>query len=203
MEGSTENNVNQQEVELMRKQLAVLKKKVSDQQLVNEKFLRQIMRDKVKKINNDGIWVNILALVAIIYCTWVFSRLIFISTSFIVVTDAFLLMAIGYRVWAHRGIKAQNLLDGDLVQTRLKVARMKSLNARWLWFGIPFLIVWISWFCYEVINSNSQSVNSKYLIIGGLCGGVVGAILGFRLYRKNQRQALEVIEKIAEFTYEQ
>ncbi len=204
MENSTENMTSIQELELMRQQLAFLKEKVSKQQLVNEKYMRQIMHDKVKKINNDALIIGILGIVAIIYCTWIFLKLVYVSTAFIVVTDVFLAIAVVYNTLSHWGLKAKDLLNGNLIQTRRKVTHMKLMGTQWLRFGIPFSILWFAWFCYEILKHNTSSTPSgKYMIIGGMVGGIVGGVLGYRAYRKSQRQAIEVIEEIEELTHEQ
>ncbi len=191
-----DNIIESRELEQMRSQLSLLKHKVSKQDIVNEQLMRKVMSDKVSKLNKNAVWLAVLALVSVFYCTWVFEE-IGLSTAFLIVTDAFFLLAIAVNYWSHRGIKANSMLDGDLIDTRLRLMKLKRNSGRWLYFGIPYAILWFAWLCYEIITMHSPEM-AKGMILGGVVGGVIGATAAYSFYRKNRRRTIEVIEEIAE-----
>ena len=87
----------------------------------------------------------------------------------------------------------------SLAEIGRRTARMKMLQARWLRFSIPFLIVWISWFAYEILTQAGVSREERTgILIGGAVGGVLGGIAGVVTYRRSQRLAAEIIEQVGE-----
>ena len=52
MNNEIENNVKETQFEDMRQQLNTLKKKLGEQEIVNDRLMRRSMRDQVNKINN-------------------------------------------------------------------------------------------------------------------------------------------------------
>ena len=75
-----------------------------------------------------------------------------------------------------------------------KMLRMKNMQANWLKFSIPFVIIWLTWLVIE----NMKAADARYLFIGGVVGGVIGGIIGVTNYRKIRRMATEVIKQIEE-----
>jgi len=72
--------------------------------------------------------------------------------------------------------------------------KIKRMQANWLKFSIPFVVIWMAWFVIENLNG----IDAKYVIIGGSVGAVIGAIFGTMSYRRTRRMATEVIQQIEE-----
>lgn len=195
-------NIENAKLEQMRHQMVLLKDKVASQELVNDRIMRKIMLDNVKKLNKNAIVIGLITIVAMVYVPWTLMRMK-LPIAFLVATDVFMAIPFAYNIWSNWGIKAQNVMDGDLVDTCRRVARMRKMSQRWLFFGLPFLAVWIVWFGYELFMlSGSWGSSAIYMVVGGCLGGIAGALLGYSFYRKNQRQAAEVIEQINELLKE-
>lgn len=190
------------ELEQMKEQLSVLKKKLENESILNDRLMRKAMSDKVSRINHDAVAAYVLILFAIPYCTLVFVSLLGLSWWFCGVTDLFLIIALVYTYLSHKGIRSRELLEGNLLEVSSKIARMKKMYADWLKIGIPFLVIWITWFVLEVLR-HSKGEETHGILIGGAVGGVIGAILGFWKYRRIQRKAREIIEQIQEQCKEQ
>ena len=196
------NDMENMELEQMRAQLGILKDKVDSQEIVNEHLMRKVMSDKVRRLNKNAIIVGLIAIVGMIYVPWVLGRIGF-PVAFLVATALFLLLAVSYDIWSHWGIKAQNIMDGDLIDTSRRIARMKKMSQRWLFFGLPCLAAWLSWFVYEILHlPGIDREGANFMLLGGGIGAVIGATLGYNFYFKSQRQAAEVIEQINELTKE-
>jgi membrane protein YdbS with pleckstrin-like domain len=185
------------ELEQMKEQLSILKKKLENESILNDRLMRKAMSEKVSKINHDAIAAYIIIFFAIPYCTWVFIYLLNLSWWFCGVTDIFLLIALIYTYISHRGIRSNEILEGNLLEVSYKIARMKKMYADWLKIGIPFLVIWIIWFVLEVLH-NSKGEEAHGVLIGGAVGAVIGVVIGSWKYRRIQRKAKEVIEQIHE-----
>ena len=190
-----DNNI--EELEMMKKQLEVLKDKLDKETIINEQLMRKAMKDKVSKLHKEAIIIACVALFGIPYCTWVFSFM-HMSELFIIVTDIFFAIAIVYTYITHKGLKANDLLNGNLIEVSYKITRMRHLESAWLRFSIPFIICWFTWFIFELMKQNGDE--AKGMAIGGVVGGVIGGIIGIMKYRKSRKKSQEILLQIKELT---
>jgi membrane associated rhomboid family serine protease len=89
----------------------------------------------------------------------------------------------------------------SLIEARKKVASAKKFESDWLLFGIPAVILWISWFFYEIYQIQGGDFNNGFFW-GGCIGGIIGAICGIKMHFKTQHQYQEVIDQIEDLTTE-
>ena len=62
-------------------------------------------------------------------------------------------------------------------------------------FSLPFLLVWLPWFVWEVCAAVELSVEYRSgVLCGSAVGAVVGGVLGYVQYRKSVRLASEILE---------
>lgn len=189
------------ELEEMRQQMQTLKKKLEQQEIVNDRIIRKSMKRNVSSINHRNLAVCILALFMIPYCYWAFIVLAHFSMAFWVATALFNVACIVYTYYNTKDIMRPSLLQEDLLDVRRKVARAKKLDSQWLLVGIPFIVLWISWFAYEAYKVNGMDGLMGFGF-AALIGGTIGGILGFRMHFKTQRQYQEIIEQIEDLTAE-
>ena len=192
-----EKDINIEEFEMMKKQLEVLKDKLDKETIINEQLMRKTMKDKVSKLHKDAIIVVCAGIFGIPYCTWVFSFM-HMSELFIIVTDIFLTIAIVYTYITHKGLKANDLLNGNLIEVSYKITRIRHLESAWLRFSIPFIICWFAWFMIDLMKQNGDA--ARGMAYGGIVGGVVGGIIGTMKYRKSRKKSQEILLQIKELT---
>ena len=138
--------------------------------------------------------LTIVTVVAVPYCAGLFWWM-HLSLAFTVVTVLFLVVAIVYTFYAHRGIRTSELINCSTAEVTQRIGRMKLLYARWLRFSIPFIICWLAWAAYEVMTLAGVSADErKGILVGGAIGGIVGGVLGYVMYRRTQRLASEILE---------
>ena len=193
-----EENLNTIELNEMKEQISLLRRKLEKETIVNEKLIRASMRDKLKAVK----WRSyILCAVAIGACPlWATPIFDFHSIWFKGVTIAFLFIAVAYEIYCNQLLSTQNYSNGNLIDEARKLSRYKQLSRQWHWFSIPFLFIWLSWFVYEATSVGDFHANN--ILIGGLIGGTIGGVIGWRIYRKGQNTVSEVIEQIEELTGE-
>ena len=189
---------NTAELNEMKEQISLLRRKLEKETIVNEKLIRSSMRDKLKEVKRRSY---ILCAVAIGVCPlWATPIFDFHSIWFKGVTIAFLFIAVAYEIYCNQLLSTQNYVSGNLIDEARKLSRYKQLSRQWHWFSIPFLFIWLSWFVYEATSVGDFHANN--ILIGGLIGGTIGGVIGWRIYRKGQNAVSEVIEQIEELTGE-
>ena len=86
-----ENTTTEQELETLRSQMDLLRKKLEQESIINEKLMRETMKSRVSTINRQG-WISIaVAICMVLWFPLCFNTL---STAFIITTIVF--MAAGW-----------------------------------------------------------------------------------------------------------
>lgn len=191
-------NSNDFELENMREQMAALKKKLEKQEIVNDHFIRQSMKQTAGNINRTYIWLIVLGLLMIPYGYWAFVMMLDLPIIFWVGTSIFMLLCTGVTFYNKQKLNDANMMSNNLVEVRRRVARAKKFENNWLFVGIPLLILWLAWFFWEIYKLDNDLFQP--LFIGGIIGTVIGTILGLSIHFKNQRQYREIIDQIDEIT---
>ena len=187
--------------ENMRQQMTTLKNKLDQQEIVNDQLIRRSMKDTAGNINRRYTIVMILGLFMIPYTYWVFIKLSGFTVAFWLFTCVFMLICVGATYYNSRNISDSNLMTNNLLDVRRSMARAKKFDANWLFFGVPGIIIFMGWFMYETYQLHDGDL-ANGLFWGGCIGGILGAIGGFSLHFKTQRQYQEIIDQIEDLTAE-
>ena len=184
----------------MRAQLALLNKKLQQESIVNERLMRRIMKDKASFIQRKIIIEGIVTAFMIPYLAWGLSQIANVSTAFTCFTCFFILLALACDVYIYRNFRPQEFMQGDLVKARKDTLRLKRIYANWIrYVSIPFIIVFFSWFIYE-LNRLYQGEDLFKMITSMAIGGIIGLCIGLRSYFKIQRNADDILAQIEEFS---
>ena len=189
------------ELEDMREQMSTLKKKLNQQEIVNEHLVRRSMKKEVNTITRRYNIVMVLSVLMVPYFYWVFVKLSGFSMAFWIGSSIFMLICGGATFYNTHKISDPDMMSHSLVKARKKVASAKKFDVDWLKFGIPAVILWFGWFTYEVYLQDNDLANG--LFWGGCVGGVIGAIVGFKIHFKTQRQYQDIIDQIEDLTADQ
>ena len=189
------------DLENMRQQMTTLKNKLNQQEIVNERLIRRSMRNEVNTISRNYNIIMILGIFMVPYFYWVFVKLAGFSMAFWIGSSIFMLICVGATYYNNRKISAPDMMSNSLLEARQKVASAKKFDADWQKFGIPTIILWFGWFCYESYQIIG-GIEQNWLMYGGIVGGILGAIIGFKIHFKTQRQYQEIIDQIEDLTAE-
>lgn len=187
------------ELESMRQQLATLKKKLNEQEILNDRVMRRSMRNEVNTITRRYYIIMAVGLLMVPYGYWCFVKLGGLSVFFWIVTSIFMLVCAGATYYTCRKINDPNLMNRNLVEARKRVASAKKFEADWLLFGIPAVVLWLGWFLYEAYQIHGGALNNGFFL-GGCIGGIIGAICGLSLNFKTQHQYQDIIDQIEDLT---
>ena len=185
------------ELQQMKEQLATLTKKLDKETIVNERLMRQTMKSKASSIRKEAIIESIITLIMIPYTIWVMPEVIGISTGLCCFTCFFMVLALAGNYYIHSRFRPNKFVQGNLLEVRKDTLNMKKFYINWLKIGIPFLIIFFSWFIHDIHQaSHEENLNGIYYGIG--FGILIGSIVGIMTFRKIQRTADEILEQIEE-----
>ena len=179
----------------MRQQLETLKKKLDQQEIVNERMIRQSMKKSAGDIKRMYTIAMVAGLLMIPYSYFVFVKLSHFSILFWLYTCIFVTICVVATYYNRRNLSDANMMTKNLLDVRRRMARAKKFDANWLYFGVPGVLIFLGWFMYDVYQKNNDVLNDG-LFWGGVVGGVFGTILGIKMHFKTQRQYQEIIDEI-------
>ena len=122
---------NTAELNEMKEQISLLRRKLEKETIVNEKLIRASMRDKLKAVKRESYILCAVVIAAI--PLWASPIFDYHSPWFIGVTIAFLLIAVVYEIYCNQLLSTQNYITGSLVDEARKLNRYKQLGRQWHW----------------------------------------------------------------------
>lgn len=196
------NNINEFELDDLRRQINDLKQKVDQQGRLNEDLVKKAIQGKMRGVHSIIFKLSILAIVSIPFYILMKYQVGF-SWPLIIFTIVFLLGSVTSDYFINR-INVSHMGD-DLVGTANKLIKMKRHRVIGQRIGIGVAILWLIWFCYEYFKLNSAYGPEAAWgsLIGVFAGAALGGIIGLRLFNKMQRANDEMIDQINELTHEQ
>lgn len=198
MNNDYQNPQNDMELDAMRQQMNTLKKKLDQQQIVNDHIIRQSMRKTAKSIKTRYYAIMALSLLMIPYTYLIFIERLGISLAFWIATAVFMLICCGATYYNSLNVNIPNAMGRNLIEVSSRMARAKKFDANWLFFGIPAVIVWLGWLTWELYQLDAEM--TRYMVYGIICGAAIGSIAGFRMHHKTQSQYQEIIDAIEDIT---
>lgn len=183
-------NIKSTELEQMRSALNGLKETLKQQQIVNEKIMRQAMSKDYGELKNKYTVTIILGAV-IIPLLWLFFGSLGLPVWFGCVTSALILVCITATLYESHRYMSLDIMGGSLTEVAENLVAMKKFDLRWLCFIIPVLIIWIVVYLlelYRIFGSENFIIYLIAAIIGASVGGVCGG-----LYLKNCHKTIKGI----------
>lgn len=193
-------NSQNNELEQMRRQLAILTRKLDSQEIVSDRLMREAMKNRMSWIRR-WIWAEVA--LAPVLAVFFFSVAAFFHLS----VGPAILMAVmlavsvvcDYRI---NIIDDRQFLEGNLAETAVRLARMKKRRLLHELAAVPFMVVWLVWYGYDLLRHiPSEGVWHDALtggFVGLVVGCVVGAVVAVVLVRRMQRTNDELIRQIRE-----
>ena len=181
------------ELEEMRQQMAILKDKLENQTIVNDRFIRRSIKRGVSTINRRYLVIGIIALAMIPYGYWAFVMIGGLSVALWLASCLMMLIVVGFMIYNSRDMRDSALMNGNLLDVKRKVTQAQKRDANWLWFGIPMALAWGAWAVYEM---SQKMGDNEYIVPCCIVGVLVGALIGLKVHFKTQSRFNEIIEQI-------
>ena len=183
------------ELEEMRQQLDILKNKLDNQTIVNDRFIRKSMKANVNAINKRYLIIMIVALAMIPYGYWAFVMMNGLSIWLWIACCVLMLMVVAFNFFNGHALRDPNLMNDSLVETKRTVLKAKKRDNNWLFVGIPLVMAWASWAVYEL----SQQWDDTSLVIPWCIVCILaGVAIGLKVHFRTQRHFDDIVEQIEE-----
>lgn len=184
------------ELEEMQSQLALLKQKLNKEEIVNDQLLRDVTRQRVRRLNRNVWQEGICVVFVMTFGNFVF-RQMGCSWWFIAGTTVMMLICFLATFIPHRRVKESEIMQGDLLTVAKQVRRLRKLYDDWMRIDIPMVSVWFIWFLVELYFQHTDSLFIfLFTAVGTLIGGVVGGSIGWHQHKKYVREMDEIITQI-------
>lgn len=197
---------NNNELEIMRSQMASFKKQLEQQEIINSRIMSESMKKKFS-------WIKKMIIGEIILIP-IFLYLVFAAKYYLDLswwsTSTFIILLL-CDVWCDydinmRAIKNSDYSRDNLVNTMEKLLRMKQRRTKQAAIMLITLIGLIIWFSIEIslhLMSTDADTGMWGVFYGGVVGGVIGIAVSWWIYRKMQKTNDEMIKQIEEISKEQ
>lgn len=189
------------ELEEMRQQMAILKNKLDEQTIVNDRFIRRAIKHSVSTINKRYLVISIIAIAMIPYGYWAFVKLNGLSIPLWIVSSVIMLAVVGFCFFNGRAMRDPRLVEGNLQDTLHRVADAKRRDNNWLWFGIPTVLAWAAWVGWEMAQKMDAD-QWKFFVPFFIICLVVGVLVGLKVHFKTQEHYRDILEQIEDLEEE-
>lgn len=190
------NNIETAELEQMRAELSILKQKLNEQTIVNDKLIRKTMAQRLSWVGKYVIAevISIPFIIAVVVAAFHF--FMGISWPTCVAWSVLLVMSVASDVVINN-MRGLNFMDGNLTDVAEKLALMNRRRWRYEMVGIALLVMLTVWTIVEALHAG---VLPDDMVIAGctgfVVGGVVGGCIGVRILRKMMRLNDQIIAEI-------
>ena len=182
----------------MPQQKQQLRDKLESQKIINDRLLRNACRHNINRLRIKSSVPVIAGFAGLALIP--FLKETGFSVWFLTVTGLLLVTAIGLTMYFKRFIPR---VDGNLVSAAEDVARFRKINADWIKFGIPALVVWIALLVLDAWKYNPViGANILPLVGGAGVGLLIGLLLGLKNRRDILRASDDLISQIGELRKE-
>ena len=192
------NEFDSRELQEMKKQLAILSQKLEKETIVNERLIRQSMKNKASSIRRVAIFHTLFSLFLIPYFIWIAPHDLNISTGLCYFTCFFMVLSLACDYYIHTRFRPHKFVQGNLLEIQKDTLMMKKIYLDWIKFiGLPFIVVFFCWFIHDIrLAYPGEELNGIYYGIG--FGILLGTTIGIIQFKRIQNTANEILEQIEE-----
>jgi hypothetical protein len=186
---TTDNTLNE-----MQQQMQLLKDKLSKQTIVNEQMMRNAFGKGIKDLRSNYSVKTIAAIAGMLGCPSFYN--LGCSLYFVIFGELIMLIALVATLYANRLIPR---MDDEVLTAAQNLTRFKKINAEWIKYGIPTMVVWLGWLIVELFSGEEFTASQAYSMIGGIAASLtVGMCIGLRIRREIMRGVDELMAQIKE-----
>lgn len=184
------------ELEEMKQQMALLKKKLEQQKIVNESVLRSAMKKKLYGLNKR---VRVIFIVGIFVAIWApgYFTVLGFSPLFCAATAVMLLFSAFKTFQYHRKLWRLNFSQSNLIELSEQLTLLRKRYKEWYKIAWCMIIPWFIWIIYEAYSIYGEE--SVWFLGGSAVGVIIGGLVGTRINNNIIRRADELLEQIDEY----
>ena len=194
METNTENYL---DIESMRMQLETLKKKIDEQQIVNDKLVRRAMSNKMSWIMKF-LWTELFVLLPFAVLAFINLKSMVPGMSWYPVIAILVFMLACIVIDLYVNYTSENDWKSEnLISTGMKLVKMKRLRWMQVAINLPIVFILFVWLFYDLEFEGKDA-----MVCGSVVGGVIGMAIGIGVLIRMNRTNDELICQIRELKEE-
>ncbi len=181
-----------EDLEIMREQLAAVKRKLDTQQIINKELMRKVMRNKAawlnKLVTGEMIALPVVFILFAILCA-IYDISQWYAISFLVIAG--IDSALDRRTVR---IPSHMFSEASIFDLKRLLIRQKKERFIQTCIALPVCLVWLGAFLTAAASKTAPSISDDTLqafrtggVFGGIVGGIIGAIAAVILYRDIRR----------------
>ncbi len=183
----TQNNNLTPELSELREQLATFKQRLDEQQIINDRLLRQSMRSRISPFLQTSIGVDVLGLI-LTPIVFVVFRNTGVHWGFGVFALLMCLVELFLNVYYYQRINKLFTQPADVVTLRRGLLKYRRDERLWMIIAIPSIILWGLLVFWQM-----GAFSSHHVSLGrGIIGLVLGLLAAYGLYSWQSRRLSEV-----------
>lgn len=198
--GGNDMENNREGFEDIQRQIDLLKKKLDNEKIINERLMRKAMSSRVNSVERYLWKVLSLGVVAMALMALDFIVLFPLSLPFVIATELMLLCCIVFICINKRLVSSDKIMSGNLIEASSSLARFKKREIRYICVSIPLTVLWITWLVFEIRVYAPDEESMYSMLTGIMIGGIVGFCIGINMFRKMLRNVNDVLSQIEELT---
>jgi hypothetical protein len=187
---------NTYELEEMKQQMLLLKKKLEQQKIVNDKMLRSAMKKKLYGLNKKARIMFIIGIFVAIGAPGYFT-LVGFTPIFCAATALMLLFSAFKTFQYHKKLWRLNLSESNLIELAEELTLLRTHYERWYRFAWCMIIPWGALMAYEATKIFGEEL--VWYIGGSAIGLIIGGLTGTRINNNMIRRTDELLEQIKEY----
>lgn len=183
------NNIPLNEVDEIRRQLALFKQRLDQQEIINDRLMRRSMNARLSIFTKGSIISDIVGLALLPILFLVFNR-VGVPLFFAGVCVPIIILELAYSIITHRQMQRLFIAGNDLLTVRRGLLRFKRNERLQMSIEVPLIIIWvltISW--QQGFTGGGQPI---------LVGGFIGLTLAFGYFAREMRLVNKSIREIDE-----
>ena len=183
------------ELNILKEEMAALKRNLDKEQIVNDKLLRTVMRQRASWLNTfvlvEFIMLPLLYIIFAVACA-IFGISQWYAFAFVILglADAI----VDLRTFR---INPKIFSTCSMMEVRKILIKQKKERFIHLCVALPLAIIWLLLFAMAVFKDGNGSPVSYAGVWGGCIGCVIGAIAVIILYRKAQKTNDTIVDDIS------
>lgn len=179
----------------MQEQINILKKKLANEDIVNDRLIRKSIKEKVDYLKRQERMGYFLA-IFVVFCGSGYFYNLGLSWMFIGATILMMALVSLLNYWTHKDLRNTDYLNDDLFTTAKAIRRVKKINKKWITFGMIGVLLWAAWLMIELRKSAENLMMAKFFAYGVITGIIIGLVIAFIRYHKIKATCDDIISQI-------
>ena len=178
-------------------QLETLKKKLDEQQIVNDKLVRRAMSNKMSWIMKF-LWTELFVLLPFAVLAFINLKSMVPGMSWYPVIAILVFMLACIVIDLYVNYTSENDWKSEnLISTGMKLVKMKRLRWMQVAINLPIVFILFVWLFYDLEFEGKDA-----MVCGSVVGGVIGMVIGIGVLIRMNRTNDELICQIRELKEE-